>query len=158
MWLSSHGYINCWYKGKKSYEHIKIMEEYLGRPLVKGEIIHHKDGNKTNNSIENLYLCKDIREHKLQHRIQKNIDAGVSINKVQCYSCREWKDISEMVAQRQSGYCKVCHALRNKGRKRDYKKEWLQYKERKKSKYCHQYKQYKGDMASANRNPSEEEN
>lgn len=26
------------------------------------------------------------------------------------------------------------------------------------SKYCHQYKQYKGDMASANRNPAEEEN
>lgn len=37
-------------------EHRHIMESYLGRILVKGETVHHIDGNKGNNSIENLQL------------------------------------------------------------------------------------------------------
>jgi hypothetical protein len=130
MWISSHGYINCWYKGKKSYEHIKVMEEYLQRPLPKGSIIHHLDEDKTNNHIANLFLCKNIAEHKELHRIAKNMRAGVSLDKAYCSSCKTWKDRNEMVAKRLNGHCKVCHALRNKGRKRDYKKEWARYKER----------------------------
>jgi len=38
-------------------EHILVMEEYLGRPLEKGEIVHHVDDNKQHNEIENLELC-----------------------------------------------------------------------------------------------------
>lgn len=36
-----------------SYPRI-LMEENLGRPLKPYEDVHHIDGNKTNNSIENL--------------------------------------------------------------------------------------------------------
>lgn len=37
-------------------EHVKVMSAYLGRPLRKGETVHHKDGDRANNSIENLEL------------------------------------------------------------------------------------------------------
>lgn len=43
--------------GFEEYEHRLIMEKVLGRNLTAGEIIHHIDGNKSNNNIENLWLC-----------------------------------------------------------------------------------------------------
>lgn len=39
------------------YEHRKIIEDFLGRKLTKNEFIHHIDGDKLNNNIENLILC-----------------------------------------------------------------------------------------------------
>ena len=37
-------------------EHRLVMEKQLGRYLVKGEIVHHLDGNGHNNDISNLQL------------------------------------------------------------------------------------------------------
>lgn len=37
-------------------EHRLVMAESLGRPLTKGESIHHIDGNRANNDISNLQL------------------------------------------------------------------------------------------------------
>ena len=44
---TKHGYV---------LEHRVVMENYLGRLLTKGEVVHHLDGNKHNNQIENLEL------------------------------------------------------------------------------------------------------
>jgi hypothetical protein len=50
------------------YEHRHVVEQKLGRYLLRTEIVHHKDGNKLNNNIDNLELCASIAEHKAEHR------------------------------------------------------------------------------------------
>lgn len=54
--LMTHGYIRIRINKKYVYEHRYIMEKYLERPLKRNEIIHHIDGDKTNNNINNLKL------------------------------------------------------------------------------------------------------
>ena len=50
-------------------QHRYIMEQHLGRELVKGERVHHRNGIKTDNRIENLELYKSHSAHmKANHR------------------------------------------------------------------------------------------
>lgn len=44
-------------------EHRLVMEQHLGRYLDPQEVIHHIDGNPSNNSIDNLQLFSSQNEH-----------------------------------------------------------------------------------------------
>lgn len=56
---------------KREYEHRKVWRESYGE-IPKGFHIHHKDGNKLNNSIENLELVS-ISEHLSNHAKKNNL-------------------------------------------------------------------------------------
>jgi len=51
--------------GKYRQEHRVVMENALGRKLKRGEFIHHIDGDKNNNSIENLMVVAQGEHFKL---------------------------------------------------------------------------------------------
>lgn len=46
--------------------HRYVMEKSIGRTLVRGEVVHHKDGNKLNNRTSNLELMT-LAEHTKHH-------------------------------------------------------------------------------------------
>jgi len=48
-------------------EHVLIAEQMLGRKIERGEIIHHINGNKSDNRPENLHICSR-KEHMTIHR------------------------------------------------------------------------------------------
>jgi hypothetical protein len=50
------------------YEHRLIAEQKLGRRLKKGEVVHHKDHNRLNNTYENIEVHQSIKHHLYVHR------------------------------------------------------------------------------------------
>ena len=49
------------------HTHRVVAEQMIGRPLRKGEIVHHIDGNKRNNDPSNLMVCSSQSEHCRLH-------------------------------------------------------------------------------------------
>jgi hypothetical protein len=52
--------------GRKVLEHRHVVEQRIGRPLLAGEHIHHRNGDKADNRDENLAVLTN-REHRLLH-------------------------------------------------------------------------------------------
>jgi len=84
-WFDSYGYVvirlaldapyNRLQVGKNfSYirEHVKVMQDHLGREMKGGEVIHHIDGDKANNSISNLDVCT-VQEHNKCHSASEEV-------------------------------------------------------------------------------------
>lgn len=57
-------------------EHRLIMQNSMDRHLLKTEVVHHKDENKLNNSIENLLLYSSNSEHRKIHAKVQNRNKG----------------------------------------------------------------------------------
>lgn len=82
-WLSPKGYIcgYVWVNGKKVHvrQHRYITEQILGRKLLPTEDVHHKDGNKQNNSIENLEIIEHGKHTRLTNE-SRDYKTGYKMN------------------------------------------------------------------------------
>lgn len=111
VWVADHPYS----LQNKVLEHRLVMEKHLGRFLLPSEVVHHKDGNKKNNKIENLELINNQSDHVITHMIEKyggkKSITGWSTIWDKCVVCGE----SEK-RHRAFGMCIPCY-------KKDYRKK-----------------------------------
>ena len=70
FWILNHDHPRCTPRGyvKRAW---LVMEEKLGRYLKPGEIVHHIDGDKLNDDLENL-MVTDRRRHARHHNSGSN--------------------------------------------------------------------------------------
>ena len=63
----SNGYVYLRYNGGYRAEHDILIEQSIGRKLKKGEEVHHINGVKTDNRLENLQLVTKSEHAKLHY-------------------------------------------------------------------------------------------
>ena len=57
-------------------EHRLIMEKKINRFLDTNEVVHHKDNNRLNNSINNLVLFSSAGRHFIEEHLEKRNETG----------------------------------------------------------------------------------
>ena len=65
--------------GEPSYQqryHVALVEQFLGRKLIDDEEVHHW-GDKYDNDINKLSLCKNRKEHKMLDKIKNRLQRQV---------------------------------------------------------------------------------
>ena len=93
------------YNGKEVRVHRVVAEKMLGRPLVDGEQVHHRNGDKSDNRPENLEITS-ASEHIRAHWDEGHYSARVEENAPQDQTCGLCDFFGRLHAH---GHCRRCY-------------------------------------------------
>ena len=81
---ASNGYV---------FEHRLIMEQHIGRYLTENEVVHHKNGVRDDNRIQNLELCSHVEHISMHHKMDEDAIQKV----IELYNTMSITKISQLI-------------------------------------------------------------
>jgi len=89
-------------------EHILIAEKALGKSLPLGAVIHHGNGNGTDNIGSNLVICENHAYHNLLHQRTRALKACGHASWRKCRFCQQYGDPKNLKKTGNSFYHRDC--------------------------------------------------
>ena len=72
--------------------HRLVAERVIGHVLPTRAVVHHRDGNKGNNTPSNLVICEDDAYHLLLHQRIRAMKACGDVHAHRCWLCGVWEN------------------------------------------------------------------
>lgn len=115
--IDKDGYVRVRGSGRFQLQHRLVVEVALGRPLKRGEVVHHINGVRTDNRRENLLICTDAY-HRLIHAREDALDATGNPDSRKCIYCAMYDAPNSMTLNTQGKhYHRACAAAYQRNRK-----------------------------------------
>ena len=100
--------------GERYFEHRYVMEQHLGRKLSKNECVHHINGDRHDNRLENLELISRA-EHNREHALKNFSSTKNNLGPARPVICVETGELFRSVSSAARAYglwnslvCNVC--------------------------------------------------
>src|SRR3990167_5867616 len=106
--IDSKGYRRLTIDGKHIFEHRLVMEQLLGRKLLTTEVVHHINGERSDNRIENLSVFDNQSEHMTHHGRSWDVEEAASLR----LSGLQLKQIADLLGVSINA---IHYALRDRG-------------------------------------------
>jgi HNH endonuclease len=91
--IDKHGYRLISVNGKQIPEHRLVMSRKIGRELFADETVHHKNGDRLNNSLDNLELWSN--RHGKGQRVEDRIVFMISFLRDYGYKVFEFVKVKD---------------------------------------------------------------
>ena len=103
-----NGYFKVRRDGKQIREHVAVAESAIGRKLPPGGLVHHFDGDRSNNANGNLVVCPNDAYHLLLHQRQRALDACGNENFLKCWICKQYDKPARIVENGKNRHHREC--------------------------------------------------
>ena len=116
-YVTDEGYVYTKKNGVSKFEHVRIVENILGKALPKGAGVHHVNGVKGDNRNTNLVVYPTQKYHFLIHRRADAYNETGDANSRRCWVCKNYDAPENLYINGSVSVHKQCKARYDKDRK-----------------------------------------